>query len=57
MERTSDPDRFKDEQALLQPLNPMPYDIGRIQSQRVKQFLSRSTPITIRYRPSWRVSA
>jgi transposase len=32
-------DRFKDEQALLQPLNPMPYDIGRIQSQRAsKQF-------------------
>ena len=32
-------DRFKEEQALLHPLNPMPYDIGRIQSQRVsKQF-------------------
>ena len=32
-------DRFKEEQALLHSLNPMPYDIGRIQSQRVsKQF-------------------
>ncbi|MBP7947942.1 MAG: IS21 family transposase [Verrucomicrobia bacterium] len=32
-------DRFKDEQGLLQPLNPLPYDLGRIQSQRAsKQF-------------------
>lgn len=27
-------DLFKAEQPLLQPLNPLPYDIGRIQSQR-----------------------
>ncbi|MEO6064040.1 MAG: IS21 family transposase [Thermoflexales bacterium] len=32
-------DLFKDEQPLLRPLNPLPYDIGRIQSQRAsKQF-------------------
>lgn len=32
-------DLFKEEQALLRPLNSMPYDLGRIKSQRVtKQF-------------------
>jgi hypothetical protein len=32
-------DLFKEEQALLRPLNPMPYDLGRIKSQRAtKQF-------------------
>ncbi len=32
-------DLFKEEQALLRPINPMPYDLGRIKSQRAtKQF-------------------
>ena len=32
-------DLFKAEQALLRPINPMPYDLGRIKSQRAtKQF-------------------
>jgi transposase len=32
-------DLFKEEQALLRPINPMPYDLGRIKNQRAtKQF-------------------
>ena len=50
-------DLFKEEQSRLQPLNPMPYDVGSIKSQRAsKQFRVLWTPITIRCQPSMRVS-